>query len=407
MNDKAKAERRHDTLTVEALSLQALRGRQNTKWRKYGDTVLPAWVAEMDFAVAPPVQAAIERLVREKDYGYAERAGGHVSLTAIRAFVGRMRDRFGWTIDPTLVQPVADLVQSSFATVMAYSEPGDGVVLQTPAYPPFFEAIEGTGRRLVANPMRDDGTRYVLDVGAIARSIDDRTRVILLCHPQNPTGRVFDRPELEALGQLAIARDLVLVTDEIHADLVFSGHRHLPLAMVSPAIAERTVTMTSATKSFNIPGLRFGVVHFGSAELRERFHRRIPAKLLGTPGVTGADATTAAWETCQPWLDDVVSRLQIGRDRVVHRVRTEMPGARIYTPEATYLAWIDFSGLDLPETPYRFFLDKAGVALSPGEAFGRGYEKFGRLNFATSPEILEEILNRMVAAVRALGRSLA
>ena len=404
MNDKGRSDPRPVAMDVELLPTSVLRRRQNMKWRKYGDAVLPAWVAEMDFGVAPPVQAAIERLVQVQDYGYAERAGGHVSLLAIQAFARRMQARFGWAVDPSLVQPIADLVQSSFATILAFSDPDDGIVLQVPAYPPFFDAIQSTGRRLIANPMRDDGTRYALDVEALTRSIDARTRMILFCHPQNPTGHVFDRAELEALGQLAIKHDLIIVSDEIHADLVYAGRRHLPLAMMSPAIAERTVTMTSATKGFNIPGLRFGVMHFGSAALRERFHRRIPAKLLGTPGVTGIDATTAAWEQCQPWLDDVVVRLQAGRDRLVQRLRAEMPKARFYAPEATYLAWIDFSALNLPDTPYRFFLDRAGVALSPGESFGSDYRAYGRLNFATAPEILDQIIDRMVAAVRAAGR---
>ena len=311
-----------------------------------------------------------------------------------------MASRFGWTVDPDDVFTCTDLVQTSFASVLAFSEPGDKVVLQTPAYPPFRDAILGTGRVILEDRLQDDGTRYVLDLDKLSKAIDQKTRVMLFCHPQNPSGRVFDRDEITAIGKLAVEHDLIIVSDEIHADLVYPGRKHIPMASISPEIAARTVTITSATKSFNIPGLRCGVMHFGSPALKTRFEARVPRKLLGQPSIAGIDATVAAWDECQDWLDGTLQRLQSARDQVVDTFRREVPEARLYAPEATYLSWIDFSALRLGMPAGEFFLQNARVAASPGESFDERRPEYLRLNFATSPEILNEILSRMVRAVR-------
>ena len=383
-----------------AFTLAQLRSRRGAKWHRYQDDVIPCWVAEMDFPVAQPIQAVMERLVREQEYGYPLRNGDRAELTVCQAFARRMASRFGWTVDPDDVFTCTDLVQTSFASVLAFSEPGDKVVLQTPAYPPFRDAILGTGRVILEDRLQDDGTRYVLDLDKLSKAVDQKTRVMLFCHPQNPSGRVFDRDEITAIGKLAVEHDLIIVSDEIHADLVYPGRKHIPMASISPEIAARTVTITSATKSFNIPGLRCGVMHFGSPALKTRFEARVPRKLLGQPSIAGIDATVAAWDECQDWLDGTLQRLQSARDQVVDTFRREVPEARLYAPEATYLSWIDFSALRLGMPAGEFFLQNARVAASPGESFDEHRPEYLRLNFATSPEILNEILSRMVRAVR-------
>ena len=385
---------------TQDFTVAELRARRNVKWQKHAGDVLPCWVAEMDFPVAAPIQAAMERLVREQDYGYPQRNGEAADRAVGRAFARRMRARFGWDVDPEDVVACTDLVQTSFANVIAYSEPGDKVVLQTPCYPPFREAIHGTGRVLLEDRLLDDGTRYVMDLDRLAATIDPRTRVALFCHPQNPTGRAWSRAELEAFGALAIANDLIIVSDEIHADLVYAPGKHIPLASVSPAIAARTITITSATKSFNIPGLRCGAMHFGSKRLRARFEARVPRRLLGSPAIMGIDATVAAWDEGQPWLDRTLERLTARRHQLLDTLRREIPEARLHEPEATYLSWIDFSALGLPMPAGEFFLQKAGIGASPGEGFEPGSPAFLRLNFATTGAILGEILTRMVRAVR-------
>jgi cysteine-S-conjugate beta-lyase len=381
------------------LSADALRARRGVKWHLHPDDVLPAWVADMDFKVAEPVQAALQRLVDQGDYAYPYRPGED---SIVAAFVERMQDRFGWTVDPDLVQPVTECVQCMYGVSMAFSEPGDGIVLQTPVYPPFHSAVNNTNRRLIENRLRDDGTRFVLDVENLRQVADARTRVLMVCNPHNPTGRVFTREELMALGNLAVERDLVILCDEIHADLIYQGTTHIPMATLSPEIAARTVTITSATKGFNIAGLRAAVMHFGSAELRARYRERIPDYLMGQIGITGTDATVAAWRYAQPWLDEVMVTLKSNRDYVAQFVKEEMPGVHHYTPESTYLAWLDCRALDLPDSPYKFFLNEAKVGLNDGGMFGPTGETCVRLNFATSEEVLSQVLRRMATTVQTL-----
>lgn len=387
------------------LPMDVLRTRQNAKWARYGADILPAWVAEMDFAIAHPIRRAIANLVREEEYGYPYRAtGGHGDEGLAGAMARRMQSRFGWTIDPTLVQPLSDLVQGTYAAVWAFSDPGDGIVLHLPAYPPFHAAIHDTGRRLDAQYLRHEPDGYVLDLDEMARIGDDRTRILMLCNPQNPTGRVFTREELLAMGQMAIARDWIIVADEIHSDLVYAPHTHIPIATLSPEIAARTVTITSATKSFNIPGLRCGAMHFGTPELRERFHARVPTRILGSPGIIGIDATIAAWDHSQPWLDEVLPYLDANRRRMAEFLAAELPAIRFHAPEATYLCWLDCAQLGLPTGAFDFFHDRARIAFSPGEAFDPKGKQSVRFNFATSAPILETILARMADAVRSNAR---
>ncbi|MCC6303912.1 MAG: PatB family C-S lyase [Rhodobacteraceae bacterium] len=381
-----------------------MRSRRHAKWTMFGAEAIPAWVAEMDFALALPIRRAIAELSDRMDFGYPLREGGVAENAVGTAFARRMKSRFGWEIDPQLVQPVAELVQGTFAPIMAFSDPGDGIVLHTPAYPPFYEAISTLGRTLVANRLRDGARRFEIDFDALEAAIGPRTRMILLCNPQNPTGRVFEPAELARIAAIALARDLVVVSDEIHSDLVFPGHRHIPFATLSPEIAARTVTISSATKSFNIPGLRCAVMHFGTQALRDRFHERIPRRLLGAPAIVGIDATIAAWDEGQPWLDEVMDHLAANRDHLVLRVARDLPGVSFHPPEATYMAWLDCSGLKLDRPAQRFFLEEAKVAMSAGETFDPAAPHFLRLNFATSRSILDEIIDRMAAAVRRRGR---
>jgi cysteine-S-conjugate beta-lyase len=375
--------------------IAALRARRTNKWHKFPNDVLPAWVADMDFGVAPPIADALARLARNQEYGYAAREG-----VLVEAFARRMRRRFNWETNPADAHPVGDLVQATFSSVMALSEPGDAVLLQLPSYPPFMAAIHDTGRRLIANPMRDNGTRWVLDLAAYEAALDPRARVLIFCHPQNPTGRAFTRAELEEVATFAIRHDLIVVSDEIHADIVYPGNTHIPLASLHPEIAARTVTITSATKSFNIPALHCAVMHFGAHALKERFFARIPARLLGSPGVTGVDATVAAWDEGQPWFDEILSQLQANRDWLAQTLGEALPGVTMRLPEATYLAWLDCSALRLPSPAGQFFLDRARVGLNFGETFGAQYADFARLNFATPTPILREIVGRMAEAVR-------
>lgn len=376
------------------LTVDELRARRGGKWRMHPPEVLPAFVADMDFRVAPAIQDAITQFVDSQDYGYGRMTD---PLALFEAFSAWMARRHRWRPDPALTRANTDVVQGLFATIVAFSEPGDGVIAQTPVYPPFLRLIAESGRRLVENPLLDDGTRFVVDLEGLERVAADAS-MILICNPHNPTGRVLEREELEGIAKIAAAHDLTIVTDEIHADLVYPGAIHVPMATVAEA-ADRTVTLTSATKGFNIAGLRASIAHFGSVSLKEKLDRAVPERLLGAPGRIGIAATIAAWSEGEPWLSDVMSYLDCNRKRVAEWAAQANLGHHM--PEATYLAWLDCRRVEVPDglTLQQHFLQHGKVALSDGLDFGEPGRGHVRLNFATSAEILEEILTRLSAAV--------
>jgi cysteine-S-conjugate beta-lyase len=386
------------------LSVAELRARRGVKWRRFPADVLPAWVADMDFSVPDEVQAAVEAIVEKRDYGYGSGHGVREGSEGLAgAFAEYAHANFDWgdhTVDPDGVLPVGDLIQGMYSPVYAFSEPGDGIVVQTPIYPPFLDTIATTRRRMVENRLVDDGKHYAVDVDTLRKIVDKSTRLLMVPNPHNPTGRAFTRAELEVMAEVAIEHDLIVVSDEIHADLVYSGHQHIPFASISPEAAARTITLTSATKGFNIPGLRCALMYFGSLDLKERFHQRMPGRLLGSPNVVGIDATIAAWRYGQPWLKQVMTILEGNRKKVTEFLAKEMPGIRYREPEATYLGWLDCRALNLGTSPFEYFLDKAKVGLMEGANFGEAGVGSVRLNFGTSPEILDQILARLAESVR-------
>ncbi len=387
------------SIDFDRLDLATLRRRRGEKWQLYGPDVLPAWVAEMDFPLCEPVRRVLENALEIDDLGYPLDVHPE-ALPA--AFAERMESRFGWRPDPRRVEVLTDVVQGIYVAIDQFSAPGEGVVVQTPIYPPFLIAVRELSRRLVEAPLVAGDSRYEIDFDQLRAAIDSKTRVFLLCNPQNPTGRVFERRELEALAELAIARDLVVVADEIHADLIYDGRRHVPFASLSAEVEARTLTLTSATKAFNIPGLRCAIAHFGSEALRKRFDR-VPRHVRGGLGSLGQAATVAAWREGQPWLDAVLAYLDGNRRRVAQFVAERMPGVRSFVPEATFLAWLDCRALELEATPHQFFLEHARVALSDGSAFGAPGHGFARLNFATSRPLLDEITTRIEKSLRERG----
>ena len=386
-----------ETPDFNAISLTALRRRRGTKWTRYPPDVLPAWVADMDFDMAEPIRAGLVGMMEANDLGYAPKLPASGLPEAFAAFAAR---RFpGWEVAPERMVAIADIVQGIHLAIEAYTRPGDGVCTLTPVYPPFLQAVAETGRRLDHCTMvRGDG-RYEIDFDALGATIDGRTRILLLCTPHNPLGRVFERDELEALAELAIERDLVVVADEIHADIVYPGSRHIPFASLGPEAEARTVTMTSATKSFNIAGLRCAVVLFGSDRLAERFNAW-PERIRGAVSSFGMEATRIAWTECDAWLDALLAHLEGNRDFLHAFVAERLPGMRMVLPAATYLGWLDCREFGLEPDPYQWFLDRARVGFNDGRDFGDGGEGHVRINFATSRAILAQVLERMEEALQ-------
>ena len=363
--------------------LDWLRAKRGVKWHRPGPDVLPAWVADMDFPVAEPIRAAVTSALARGDLGYPDWTEHPLAVP----FAERMADRFGWTPDPAHVRGLTDVIQGLQVVIELATRPGDGVVLAVPNYPPFLAAVPRQGRRLVPLPVEDG--RLALET--LADGPD--ARLLLLVNPHNPTGRVFTRPELEEVAEFAARHDLLVISDEIHADLTYPGHQHVPFAALGPDVAARTVTLTSATKAFNIAGLRCAVAHVGPDELRRRWDAQ-PPDLLGALNVLGVEATRAAWQEGDQWLAGVRAHLTAQRERLTARL-AGLP-VRYRPPEATYLAWLDWPDRD---DAYGFFR-RAGVELSAGPEFG-GRPSQVRLNFATSTAVLDEILDRIAAALTA------
>jgi len=364
-------------------SLEEARARTGVKWTRYGDDVIPLWVADMDFPVAEPILETLQQFLDIGDLGYTHLREGADTVSAAALWV---TSRHGYAPDPAHAAITSDVMQAVAAAISVYTDPGDGIIVPTPIYPPFPLAVKTADRRFLASPLAGSWEVDLEHVEALAAD----ARAILLSSPHNPTGRAFTRVEFEGIAAVAARHDLTIISDEIHADLVYDGRAHLPMAGF-PEAASRTVTIMAASKSFNIAGIGCGVVFFGSAELAKRF-AALPSSLVGHPRAVNVRASAVAWQRGMPWLEETMEVLALNRAAVDQWARRNGIGYRV--PEATYLAWLDFRGLGWEEEPFDRLLREAGVALSPGLDFGpdRG---FARLNFATSPEILREAFDRM------------
>jgi cystathionine beta-lyase len=380
-------------MLLEQPNIGYLRQRQGKKWRTYGDDVLPAWVADMDFPPAEPIRRVLRAALDSTDLGYpCDGAAG----TLAELFSARCMEHHSWRVDPGRVEVLGDVIQALYIGLDAFTEPDDVSVILTPIYPPFLTAVGECQRPAQLFTLDNGPNGYEIDIGRFIEELDEHARALLFCNPHNPTGRVFSRSELEVLGEVVLERGLIVIADEIHADLVYPGNRHIPFASLSPELEARTVTLSSATKAFNIAGLRCAVAAFGSEDLQRRF-LTVPRHARGGPSSLGLAATRAAWEHGDAWLSELLAYLEVNRDLIVEWVDNKLPGVGHVRPEATYLAWLDCRGL--AADPYRFFLNHAKVALSDGRDFGPGGDGFVRLNFATSHAILSEILERMSDAM--------
>lgn len=381
-------------MSFDDVDLARLRASTAKKWRTYGEGVLPAWIADQDFPPPEPIRNFVAEAGERGDLGYP--MDEREALAEV--FAERAHTRYGWRVDPERVELVVDVVQGLYWGLELYSERGDGAIIQTPIYPPFLSAVRETGRRGVLNRMVGGDGELELDLDRLRRDVDSSTRVMMLCNPHNPSGRVLSRGELEQLGEIALANDLVVFADEIHADLLFDGRSHIPFASLAPELERRTVTFHSATKAFNTAGLRCAVAAFGGEALHERF-RSVPRRMFGGPDRFGAAVTRIAWQRCDEWLAALVRYLEGNRDFLAEFLASRVPGIAFHPPQATYLAWLDCRALGLPVEPYEFFLEHAEVAMSEGLTFGEDGRGHARLNFATPRSLLGEILERMAAAL--------
>ncbi|MEO3814147.1 MalY/PatB family protein [Sphaerisporangium sp. B11E5] len=377
---------------LTAYGLPALRHRRSAKWRQYPPDVLPVWVAEMDTPLAPPIAEALAAAVARGDTGYA--AAGALP-EAFAEFTAR---RFGWRPDPASVRLVPDVMTGIVEVLRHLTAPGGRVVVNTPAYPPYFHFIPKMGRQVVPSPLALTAEGYRLDLADLERRFAGGVDAFLLCSPHNPTGVVFTEEELLAVAELAERHGVRVVSDEIHGPLVYPGARFVPFAALDAAAAERSVTVTSASKAWNLAGLKAAVAVFGpgaGAELAA-----MDGEIGELSGLFGVIAGQAAFAEGEPWLDDLLAGLDANRRLLGDLLAEHLPEAGYQPPQATYLAWLDLRALGLGEDPAEWFLRRGGVALYSGPKFGPGGAGHARFNFATDPALLTEAVERMAAALR-------
>jgi cystathionine beta-lyase len=371
------------------------RASDSNKWHKFPADVLPLWVADMDFPSPPAVVDALRARVEHGFFGYLRE---HNELAAV--VVERLAKRYGWRVSPEAVVALPGVIAGFNQALRALTSPGDGLLVQTPVYPPILRAAGNHGLRRDEHALtRGADGRYAVDLETFGASFRDRTRAFLLCNPHNPVGRLYGRTELEGMAAACLRRDVAIVADEIHCDLLLDGRQHVPMASLAPEIEQHTITLMAPSKTFNLPGLKCAVGIVPDAELRQRFVAA-GADLVPKINLLGYTAAVAAYREADAWLDELLAYLADNRDFLVEQVRTRLPGVAVAPPEATYLAWLDCRGAaPAAADPYTFFLERARVALSDGSAFGPGGAGFVRLNFGCPRPLLAHALERMRAAL--------
>ena len=372
---------------LEQLTLADLRRRTSVKWTAYDDDVLPLWVAEMDVELAAPVREALEAAVREGDTGYPGQTSYAEAMAAFAAA------RYGWGgLDPARAVPVADVMTGATRAVELVSAPGDPVVVTSPVYPPFYGFLESVGRTVLEVPLREGR----LDLDGLARAFEEQhPAAFLLCSPHNPTGTVHTPAELAEVARLSEAHDVRVVVDEIHAPLVLEGAVFTPYLSVPGS--DRAFAVMSASKAFNLAGIKAAVLVAGPGAGDDL--ARLPWVVSHGPSHLGVIAHTAALTDGGEWLDGLLAGLAGNRRLLVELVDRHLPGVRLRPPEATFLSWLDCGALDLGDDPSGVFLERARVALNDGREFGTGGAGHVRLNYATSPAILTEALERLGGAL--------
>jgi cystathionine beta-lyase len=376
------------------------RGKDCVKWDRIDSKELPLWVADMDFRSPPAVTEALQHAVSHGVFGYP-----FFGKQVEEAAANWLAERHGWQVDPANILPLPGVVPGFNMTAGAVTQPGDAVMVQPPTYGPFLKVAGHWRLSQQENPLvQDSKGRFGIDLDAFEASITPETRIFMFCNPHNPTGRVFTQEELEGMAEICLRHDILICSDEIHHDLVFSESTHIPIASLNEEIAANTVTLLAPSKTFNIAGLKASIAVIENEELRKKFdaQRKGIVEWVNAMGMTGM---LAAYTKGGPWLDELMIYLEANRDLLVSFIQDRLPGVEMAAPEGTYLAWLDCRSLDLPKGKTSppsfnyFFKKEAGVVLNEGSWFGTGGEGFVRLNFATPRQVLVEALERMETAL--------
>ncbi len=370
------------------------------KWTYYPQDVLPMWVADMDFPAPQPILDELRKAVNQGVLGYEL-----ASNTLLETVAARMDRLYGWKVKPEFVVPVTGIVSGFNVAARAFGLPKKGYLVQPPVYNEFHEVKNNVAIPQLDAPfmehVRSNILHYEIDWDLFKKRIK-KAGIFLLCNPHNPLGIVFSRRDLLRMADICLENKVLIISDEIHSELLLDGKKFTPLAKLSSEIAQNTITLIAPSKTFNVPGLFCGFAIIPNKELRDQYIKVVQHLRLHVASL-GLRAAQAAFSgQCDEWLRELRIYLTDNRDFLVDYVTKNMPGVRITLPQATYLAWLDFTTLNLETSPYKFFLEKAKVALSDGTIFGENAKGHVRLNFGTSRKILRQGLDRMHKALRSL-----
>jgi len=383
------------TAAIDGTTAAMLRARGSFKWTAPGPAGFGAAVAEMDFGAAPAILDALADLSADAKFGYLP---PYLADELAAACADFQRRRFGWDVDPALIHPVPDVIKALEIAIAHFSPPGSPVILPTPAYMPFLIVPGLLGREIIQVPMRDDAGFFTLDLDGIDAAFRSGGHLLILCSPCNPLGRVYSADEMTRLAEMVDAHGGRVFADEVHAPIVYPGAGHVPYASVSAAAAAHSLTATSASKAWNLPGLKCAQVILTNEPDQRRWDELGPFASHGAsnPGVV---ANIAAYRHGETWLDEVLGYLDGSRLLLADLVGRLLPGVRYRPPDGTYLAWLDCTALGLPDSPGALVIDRAQVTVVDGPAFGAGGEGSFRLNFATPRPVLTEMIERVANAL--------
>jgi len=370
----------------------------SAKWDEVGEDLLPMWVADMDFKSPPEVIKALEERVRHGVFGYS---GGYDVW--YEALIHWMIKRYGWEVKKEWISTSPGVVPALDMLVRALTQPGDRVIIQTPVYPPFFEVVLRNGRQLLENPLYFDGYKYRMDLENLKQQIDLQTKLIILCSPHNPVGRVWSRAELVALGELCLEHGIVVIADEIHSDLIFSGCRHTVFATISPEFEQNCVICNAPSKTFNIAGIQASSIIIPNQKIRTAYQQVLHTSELGLPNVFAIAALEAAYMRGEAWLEEMLVYVEDNYRFAKAFIEQRIPEIKLIESEGTYLVWLDCRGMGLSDEKLdRFIREKARLVLSPGHIFGTVGSGFQRMNIACPRLLLEKGLQLLETAIRAM-----
>jgi len=377
--------------------------RRNTsclKWDSLGtlygrEDLIPLWVADMDFPAAKPITEALERRARHSIFGYTFPSDDYYN-----AVIGWMARRHNFKVEREWITYTPGVVPALSYCIRAFTEPGDKVIIQTPVYHPFYSVIRDNWREIVRNPLKLEDGKYHMDYNDLMKKIDSRTKMLILCSPHNPGGRVWKEEELKELADICIRNNILIVSDEIHFDIVYSGNRHIVLGSISDKIRDNCVVLTAPSKTFNIAGLQVSNVIISNEELRRKYRAEINKDHVSTPNIFGGEALIAAYNESEEWLDELLEYLECNRDFFIDYINKRIPKLKAMEPEGTYLIWVDCRGLNMsPDELKDFFVNKCQLALNDGGMFGEEGKGFMRFNIGCPRSLLKEALERIEKAI--------